>query len=227
MDQEKIGKYIKSIRIKNNLTQEEFAKKFGVTYQAVSKWENGKNIPDIAIIKEISKEFNVDISEIINGKKTIKKENKYRFILLAILLIILLLGILIAYFHKDDFEFKQITTTCDNFNIKGSMAYNKDKTAIYISDINYCGKKNETVYQNITCNLYENYESTNTVISACEKKENINLDNYLKDINISVDNYSAMCRKFDSSSLYLEINAENNNGEITTYKIPIKLNDNC
>ena len=41
MDQEKIGKLIKVIRKKNNLTQAEFAEKYGVTYQAVSKWENG------------------------------------------------------------------------------------------------------------------------------------------------------------------------------------------
>ena len=53
MNQEKISKFIKDIRIKNNLTQKDFADKFGVTYQAVSKWENGKNLPDINILKEI------------------------------------------------------------------------------------------------------------------------------------------------------------------------------
>ena len=37
MDQEKIGKFIKEIRIKNNLTQKDLAEKYGVTYQAVSK----------------------------------------------------------------------------------------------------------------------------------------------------------------------------------------------
>ncbi len=41
MDQELIGKFIKEIRKKNNLTQQEFATKYKVTYQAVSKWENG------------------------------------------------------------------------------------------------------------------------------------------------------------------------------------------
>lgn len=53
MNQEKIGSLIKKIRKENNLTQQDFAKKYGVTYQAVSKWENGKNIPDIALLKEI------------------------------------------------------------------------------------------------------------------------------------------------------------------------------
>lgn len=47
MDQEKISKFIKAIRKKNNLTQKEFADKYGVTFQAVSKWENARGIPEI------------------------------------------------------------------------------------------------------------------------------------------------------------------------------------
>ena len=61
MNQEKIGQVIKEIRTKNNLSQQAFAEKFGVTYQAVSKWENGKNIPDIATLKEICKEYNLKL----------------------------------------------------------------------------------------------------------------------------------------------------------------------
>lgn len=41
MNQELIGKTIKEIRKKENLSQQKFAEKYGVTYQAVSKWENG------------------------------------------------------------------------------------------------------------------------------------------------------------------------------------------
>ena len=44
MNQDKIGNFIKSIRLEHNLTQKELADKLGVTYQAVSKWENGKNL---------------------------------------------------------------------------------------------------------------------------------------------------------------------------------------
>ena len=42
MNPERIGQMIKEIRKKNHLTQKQFADKYGVTYQAVSKWENGK-----------------------------------------------------------------------------------------------------------------------------------------------------------------------------------------
>ena len=60
MDQEKIGKLIKKIRIEGKYSQKEFAEKYGVTPQAVSKWENGKNIPDIAILKRLLRFANYD-----------------------------------------------------------------------------------------------------------------------------------------------------------------------
>ena len=69
MDQEQIGKFILNLRKQNNLTQKEFADKLHVTAQAVSKWENGRGIPDIEILQKMSKEFNVDIDSILTGKK--------------------------------------------------------------------------------------------------------------------------------------------------------------
>ena len=100
MDQEKIGKFIKQIRQDNNLTQKDLADKLGVTYQAVSKWENGKNVPDIATLKEISKLFNTNIDEILDGeKKTINnnlfKNNIYPLMLILILVILLVIGTVI------------------------------------------------------------------------------------------------------------------------------------
>ena len=76
MDQEKIGKFIKDLRIKNNLTQKEFADKYNVTYQAVSKWENGKNMPDLSLLKEICKDFDVSLDDLFNGEKSVKKSYK-------------------------------------------------------------------------------------------------------------------------------------------------------
>ena len=67
MQEEKFGKIIKEIRKKNNLTQKDLADKYHVTYQAVSKWENGKNMPDVTILKEISKDFNVSLDDLIDG----------------------------------------------------------------------------------------------------------------------------------------------------------------
>ena len=73
MDQEKFGKLIKEIRKKNNLTQNDLATKYNVTYQAVSKWENGKNMPDMALIKQISNDFNISLEEMLDVPKKNKK----------------------------------------------------------------------------------------------------------------------------------------------------------
>lgn len=47
MNQEKIGKFIAECRKKNQLTQEELAAKLGVTNKSISRWENGKTMPDV------------------------------------------------------------------------------------------------------------------------------------------------------------------------------------
>ena len=70
MNPEEIGKIIKDIRQKHNMSQKDFADKFGVTYQAVSKWENGKNIPDIAILKEISEEYEISLDRALTKEDT-------------------------------------------------------------------------------------------------------------------------------------------------------------
>ena len=50
---------IRNIREKNNLTQEQFAKRIYVTRQAVSRWENGETQPDTEQLKTLSKELKV------------------------------------------------------------------------------------------------------------------------------------------------------------------------
>jgi len=227
MNQEKIGKFIKEIRTKNNLTQKEFAEKLGVTFQAVSKWENGKNIPDISLLKEISKMFNVNIDEILEGQ-TKEKNNKKKY-LLAGAIAILVIVVVVTLIHEDshDFEFKQISTSCDNFNITGSLAYNKDKTSLYISSVEFCGNNDDEIYSNIECSLYENYNDDKKEISSCAKDNNITLEEYLKKVEISVDNYSMSCKNLSSSNLYLEINATLEEGKNIIYNIPITLHDNC
>lgn len=231
MDQEKIGKFIREIRKKNNLTQNDLAEKLGVTYQAVSKWENGKNIPDISLLKEISKIFNVDINELLEGEeKEVKNNiNKKKILYIIILLVVILLGIfLLIYFsHDHDFEFKTLTSSCEEFELSGSMAYNKDKTSIYISNVNYCGTEENVEYDKIECFLYEEHNNTKTKISSCTSDSSkISLSEYLKNIELGVDDYTASCKMFTSSNIYLEINATKDN-KITTYSVPITLNDSC
>ena len=53
MNSEKIGKFIYDLRKKYNLTQKELADKLNVTAQTVSKWKNGRGVPDIELLKKL------------------------------------------------------------------------------------------------------------------------------------------------------------------------------
>ena len=53
MDQIKIGKFIAESRKKNNLTQMQLAEKLNITDRAISKWENGKAMPDSSIMLDL------------------------------------------------------------------------------------------------------------------------------------------------------------------------------
>jgi len=228
MDQEKIGKFIKKIREDNKLTQKELADKLGVTFQAVSKWENGKNVPDISILKEMSKEFNIDINEILEGEKKEVKKTNYLYPIILVIVLIILLGVgTIIYNKNDDYEFKTISSKCEDFKITGSAAYNKDRATIYISNVEFCGKEDTTKYKKITCTLYETYKDTKTKISDCNTKKNTNLENFLKEVNVEVEHSSKTCKSLKENSLTLEIQAIDNDNKTTTYTIPIKLNDSC
>ena len=224
MNEENIAKVIKDIRLKNNMSQKDFADKFGVTYQAVSKWENGKNIPDISILKEICKEYNLSLDELVDVQKT-KKSKKLLGILIIVILVCVCL-LLFIIFHQHDFEFKTITSNCTDFNVTGSIAYNKEKSSIYISSINYCGNEKLEKYDSIKCSFYEDNGKVKTIIDNCKQSENLNLKDYLQNVTFQIDNYIQTCKKYNENSLYLEIEAIKE-GKVTQYKIPLKLKDNC
>ena len=83
LNPEKVGKFIKKLRKDNNLTQQKLADKYGVTYQAVSKWENGINLPDVTLIRQMSKDFNISIEDILDGNLITKKKNRNKNILIG------------------------------------------------------------------------------------------------------------------------------------------------
>lgn len=224
MDPIKVGNFIKKLRIDNNLTQKELADKYGVTYQAVSKWENGINLPDISLLREMSKDFNISIENILDGKVSKEKKNNKYLILLIVGLLIIGVGIFfIVKSNNQSFDFKTITANCEQFKVSGSIAYDKNNSSIYISHIDYCGGDDNKVYQNIECNLYE----SNNKVSSCNSGKETNLEDYLKEVKFKVDNYKQVCNKYTNNTLYLEINATDDNNKIITYKIPLSLNSNC
>ena len=77
MNQEKIGKFIQTLRKEKKLTQLQLAEKLGVTDRAVSKWENGKCMPDLSLFIPLAEEFDVSVNELLSGEK-IKEENYHK-----------------------------------------------------------------------------------------------------------------------------------------------------
>ena len=229
MNQQKVGEFIKKLRKDNHLTQAEFAEKYGITYQAVSNWEHGKNLPDIALLKQIADDFNVSIDELLGSeKKPLKKDNKY--LIIGVIIAVALIILFIIYLNKhNDFEFKTLSANCSNFKISGSISYNKDKTSIYINNINYCDTSNEKEYVKIECSLYEKYNNIEKQISTSNYQSDtkIKLEEYLKNVEFTIDNYDRICKMYTSDNLYLRINATDINNKTETYQIPLLLNDTC
>ena len=74
MNQIKIGKFIAECRKKNNLTQAQLAEKLNITDRAISKWENGKAMPDSSIMLELCEILKISVNELLSGE-VIKMEN--------------------------------------------------------------------------------------------------------------------------------------------------------
>lgn len=230
MDQQKVGEFIKKIRKEHHMTQAEFASKYGVTYQAVSNWEHGKNLPDIALLKQISSDFNVSIDELLNCKKNNPKHINYYVVISLILILITMIVLFILNLNNhNNFEFKTLSSNCSNFKISGSISYNKEKTSIYINNINYCDTSNEKEYIKIECILYETYNNIEKQISNANYQSNtsIKLEEYLKNVEFTIDNYDRICKMYSNDNLYLRINATDINNKTETYKVPLLLNEIC
>jgi len=231
MNPEKVGKFIKKLRKKNNLTQKDLADKYGVTYQAVSKWENGINIPEISLIREMSKDFNVSVEDILDGEDKSNpnsyKKRPIKFILLVLALLSIIGMNIYLVLNRDNFNFKTITTTCKEFKVTGTIAFDSKKSSINISKIEYCGGDDNTKYDKIECELYEKHEDTKTLISKCNKEgSNEKLEDYLADVEIRVDDYQQKCKSYSNDELYLDIIATKNNKN-TIYKVDLLLGNNC
>jgi len=87
MNQEKIGKFILELRLEKNMTQKELGDKLGVSYKAVSKWENGVCLPDASLYDDLCKIFGITKDELFAGKKLRTKLKKFIFLFILYILL--------------------------------------------------------------------------------------------------------------------------------------------
>ena len=133
MNQEKIGKFIAECRKKKGMTQEELSEKIGVSRKSVSRWENGKNMPDLSLFKPLCEVLDITINELMSGEKvpnknynekleeniinTIdyidKKNNKKNDMKNIVILILGIIGICLSQFIFNDHQVQgYLTVVC-------------------------------------------------------------------------------------------------------------------
>lgn len=169
-----------------------------------------------------------DICEENNILKRNKRKYYQHIYIMVVLGIFLLLSILVLFkkTSSEDFKFKSITTTCQGFQLSGSIDYDKVTSAIYISNINYCGKNNRTVYDKIMATLYEKNNDEITEIDSYKLVNNIKLEDYLKNSQFKFPDYMDRCMNYTDKSLYLKVTVYENERSVV-YLMPLSLNNSC
>lgn len=56
------------------MTQEQLAEVLEVNVKSISRWENGKTMPDLSMLPILANQLNVEVSELLNGRKMTKEE---------------------------------------------------------------------------------------------------------------------------------------------------------
>lgn len=68
MDQKCIGAFIAQCRKEKKLTQAQLAELLNVTNQAISKWENGRGMPDVSLLEPLCNILNISLNELFSGE---------------------------------------------------------------------------------------------------------------------------------------------------------------
>lgn len=74
MNQEKIGKFILELRKEKGMTQQVLANILGVSDKTISKWENGRGMPDLSLMKPLCNALDITINELLSGEKILSKD---------------------------------------------------------------------------------------------------------------------------------------------------------
>ncbi len=69
MDQPKIGKFLRTLRLERGLTQTQLAELLGVTNRSVSRWETGVNLPDLDLVLELTAYYQITLEKFLDGQR--------------------------------------------------------------------------------------------------------------------------------------------------------------
>ena len=161
MRKDEITRFLKDLRLKKNISQEELANDLHVDRSLISKWERGICLPDITMLKELSNYYNLDISEIIKGKKSINK----KYIIIPVCLVIIILLIIV---------FKNIYLGYKIINIDYNYDYGNQKIKLGVPKMSFMMRNNDRSFS------FKNLRGSNVLESEIKK--------YLKTLKYSTCN---------------------------------------
>lgn len=115
-----IGSKIKALRLRENMTQEALAEKLNISFQSVSRWENGMSAPDISLIPVVARFFNVSTDYLFG----MYDEELAR--------------------NKDNFEKLYIQKRCEG-DIDGAYAVMTEARRVFPRDIHFCANLAEVM----------------------------------------------------------------------------------
>ncbi len=181
MDLNKVGKFIAVSRKEKGLTQNKLAELLNVNEKTVSKWERGVNAPDISLLLNLSEILELDVQELLIGKKrelsdnnlknnnekTIEglryysKKSKLRtafYFLIIIFFILFCFSGLFFINNYNKFKVYSIKSNLDGFNVEGYVIYNRENNFVVINSIDYfdefIGTDKELLVKNVKLSIY-------------------------------------------------------------------------
>lgn len=70
MNAEKTGALIREAREEKNLSQQQLAEQMHITRTTVSKWENGRGMPDVSLLERLAEALDLSVTELVCGERT-------------------------------------------------------------------------------------------------------------------------------------------------------------
>ena len=170
---EKIGTIIRNHRIAQGLTQEELGAKVFVSKQAVSKWETGKTLPDIEMVRKLCDILEISKDEILGGSIEETKKNRKWLKIVSIISVVSILVVL--FFGLGGFDYIDRHTqsgvayvsvfwngellTTDEYSITSDVAFDDFRNG-YKSEIDY-GEIRGTINLSQKYNIEFGFVNTN------------------------------------------------------------------
>ena len=199
MNSKKIGNFISEIRKEKGLTQKELGEKLFVTDKAVSKWERGLSLPDITLLNKLADILDVEVNDILVGKKNTKRKinieeeldnitkelnRRNRNKIKKIIILIVILLFIIAYI-----TFRNISL---GYKVENVIYSHSDRTInLGVPKTSFMFKNNDRSYsyKNLrNSNILENeikkylktlkYSTCNDTIYYYNQKDNFSIINY-------------------------------------------------